>query len=69
MYVIIHKILKKQCAQFSHSMLDNYELKNFNLQYLLNPMHHYKAENLKFSKMHKKALTFKVCKRILTEFM
>ena len=36
---------------------------------LVNPIHHYKAENLKFTKMHKKALTFKACKRILTEFM
>ena len=54
---------------FSHSTLDNNELKNFKLQYLLHPMHHYRAKNLKFSKMHKKALTFKACKRILIEFM
>ena len=38
-------------------MLDNYELKNFTLQNLLNPINHYKAENLKFSKMHQKKLS------------
>ena len=38
-------------------MLVNYKLKNFKLQYLFNPIHHYKAENLKFSKMHKKNLS------------
>ena len=41
----------------SHSMLDSYELKNFKLQSLLNPIHHCKAENLKFSKMHQKRLS------------
>ena len=41
----------------SHSMLDNYELKNFKLENLLNPIHHYKAENLEFSKMHQKRLS------------
>ena len=40
---------------FCHSMLHKYELKIFKLQYLLNPVHHYKTENLKFSKMHKKS--------------
>ena len=54
----------------SHSMLDNYELKNFKLQYLLNPIHYYKVENLKFSKNALEyALTFKIFQRILTEFM
>ena len=38
-------------------MLDNYELKIINLQYLLNTTYHYKAENIKFSKMHKKKLS------------
>ena len=33
--------------------MDNYELEHFKLQYLLNPIH-YKAENIKFSKMHQK---------------
>ena len=32
-------------------------------------VYHYKAENLKFSKLHKKALMFKVFKGMLTEFM
>ena len=32
-------------------------------------VYHYKAENLNFSKLHKKALMFKVFKRMLTEFM
>ena len=36
-------------------MLGNYELKIFKLQSLLNPIYYYKAENLKFSKMHKKS--------------
>ena len=40
---------------FSHYMQGNYELKIFKLQYLLNPIYHYKTVNLKFSKMHKKA--------------
>ena len=31
---------------------------NFKLQYLLNPIYHYKAANLKFSKMYKKAEFF-----------
>ena len=43
------------CYLFSHSMLDNYELKIFKLQHLLNSIYHYKAENLKFSKIHKKS--------------
>ena len=38
------------------------------LQYLLSPTYHYKAENLNFSKVHEKALMFKVSKKILTEF-
>ena len=29
---------------YNHSMMDNYELENFKPQYLLNPIHHYKAE-------------------------
>ena len=40
---------------FSHYMQGNYELKIFKLEYLLNPIYHYKAVNLKFSKMQKKA--------------
>ena len=36
-------------------MLDNYELKNFKLQNFLNLS--WKAENLKFSKMHQKKLS------------
>ena len=32
-------------------------------------VYHYKAENLKFSKLHRKALMFKVFKWMLTEFM
>ena len=43
--------------QYSYSMLDNCERKNFKLRNLLNPMHHYKAEILKFSKMHQKKLS------------
>ena len=43
-----------QSGLFSHYMQNNYELKIFKLQYLLNPLYHYKAVNLKFSKMHKK---------------
>ena len=43
--------------EISHSMLDNYEVKNFKLRYLLNPIHHCKAENLKFSKINQKKLS------------
>ena len=39
----------------SHYIQGNYELKIFKLQYLLNPIYHYKAVNIKFSKMQKKA--------------
>ena len=47
---------------FSHYMQGNYELKIFKLQYLLNPIYHHKAVNIKFSKMQKKL-------NLLTEFM
>ena len=46
-------------------MLGNYELKNFKLQNLLNPIRHYKAENLKFKKMHPKKLP---CLKYVREF-
>ena len=51
------RILPCQTQQYSRSVLPNYKLKNFKLQYLLNPIHNYKAENLKVSKMHKKILS------------
>ena len=51
--------------EISHSMLDNYEVKNFKLRYLLNPIHHCKAENLKFSKINQKKLSRL---KYLTEF-
>ena len=44
-------------CQYSHSILDNCELKNVKFQNLLKPIHHYRAEILKFSKMHQKTLS------------
>ena len=46
-------------------MLDNYELKNFKLQNLFNPIHHYKAENLTFSIMHQEKFS---CLKYVREF-